>query len=52
MIHIGLQVQNKEQLKLLEKKCQEIGILSFVDFEKNKAGIYYMNMLNSVEKGK
>lgn len=44
MLHIGLQIKDKEELEKIEKLLVENGLLSFNDFDKNKSGLYFMSV--------
>ena len=49
MLHIGLQVKDKEELDKVEALLKEyIGILPPLEFDKEKSGIYFMS-INPIE---
>ena len=44
MLHIALQVDNKEQLDKLKNLMNTIGISDFENFDKTKPGLYMMSV--------
>ena len=44
MLHIALQVNNKEQLDELKNLMNTIGISDFENFDKTKPGLYLMSV--------
>ena len=48
MLHIGLQVKDKEELNILENIIENIGIKGFKDFDIKESGLYFMSV-NPIE---
>ena len=45
MLHIGMQVKDKEELDKVESLLKHhIGILPPMEFDKDKSGIYFMSL--------
>lgn len=45
MLHIALQVKDKEELNKLEALLkEELNINSFIDFDREKSGLYMMSI--------
>jgi len=45
MLHIGLQVKDRDELEKMEKLLKDnLGIKSFMEFEKEKSGMYLMSV--------